>query len=100
MHSVEVKYTSTFGKWLDALTDVQGKVKILARIGRLQAGNPGDTKPVGDGISEMRIDFGPGYRVYYKRTGKTVTVILAGGDKASQDRDIKTAKTLLKNLEA
>lgn len=78
MHSVEVKYTSTFGGWLDALTDV---------------------KPVGDGISEMRIDVGPGYRVYYKRTGKTVTVILAGGDKSSQDRDIKMAKTLLKNLE-
>jgi putative addiction module killer protein len=56
-------------------------------------------KPVGDGISELRIDVGPGYRVYYKRTGKMVTVILAGGDKSSQDRDIKTAKTLLKNLE-
>ncbi len=58
MHFVEVKYTSTFGKWIDALADVQGKVKILARIGRLQGRNPGDTKPVGDGISEMRIDFG------------------------------------------
>ncbi len=60
MHSVEVKYTSTFGNWLDALTDVKGKTRILARIGRLASGNPGDVKPVGDGISELRIDVGPG----------------------------------------
>ena len=96
---MHVKYTSAFGSWLDALTDVKGKTRILARIGRLASGNPGDVRPVGGGVSEMRIDVGPGYRVYYKRMGKTVTVILVGGDKSSQDRDIKTAKTLLKNLE-
>jgi len=70
----------------------------LVRIERLVAGNPGDVRPVGEGVSELRIDFGPGYRVYYKKQGKAVVVLLAGGDKRTRARDIKTALHLARNL--
>jgi len=72
--------------------------EILVRIERLAGGNPGDVKPVGEGISELRVDYGPGYRVYYKKVGQTVVVLLAGGDKRTQNKDIKTALRLAKNL--
>jgi len=80
------------------LQDVRGRARILARIERLAAGNPGDVKPVGEGVSEMRIDCGPGYRVYYRKIGQKVVILLAGGDKNSQSNDIKTALRLSRNL--
>ncbi len=90
--------TEVFAKWIDGLKDINGRARILARIERLAVGNPGDIKPVGEGVSEMRIDFGPGYRVYFKKTGKQLLILLAGGDKNSQPRDIKTAILLARNL--
>lgn len=88
-----ITQTPHFKAWLSGLTDQVGKAKIIARIGRLEMGNAGDVAPVGDGISEMRIHFGPGYRVYYKKAGESIT-ILCGGDKSTQTRDIKLAKEL------
>jgi putative addiction module killer protein len=90
--------TETFAKWIDGLSDIHARARILVRIERLAAGNPGDVKPVGENISEMRIDYGPGYRVYYKKTGQTIVVILAGGDKRTQKKDIKKAQQLANNL--
>jgi len=95
---VVVRKTETFAKWLDALKDIRARARILARIERLAAGNPGDVKPVGGGISELRIDYGPGYRVYYKKQGRQVVILLAGGDKRTQSKDIKTALRLAENL--
>ena len=74
------------------------RARILVRVERLAAGNPGDVRPVGEGVSELRIDYGPGYRVYFKRQGRTVVVLLAGGDKRTQNRDIGTALRLARNL--
>jgi len=95
---VEVRKTVTFAKWLDALKDIRARARILVRIERLAAGNPGDVKSVGGGISELRIDYGPGYRVYYKKQGRQVVILLAGGDKRTQSKDIKTAMRLADNL--
>lgn len=95
---IEIRKTVTFAKWIDGLSDIRARALILVRIERLAAGNPGDIKPVGENVTEMRIDYGPGYRVYYKKTGKTIVVILAGGDKRTQKRDIKKAHELAKNL--
>ena len=95
---VEVRKTETFAKWLDALNDIRARARILVRIERLAAGNPGDVKPVGEGVSELRIDYGPGYRVYYKKHGRHVVILLAGGDKRTQSKDIKTALRLADNL--
>ena len=95
---IEVRKTETFAKWLDKLQDIHARARILVRIKRLAAGNPGDVKAVGEGVSEMRISFGPGYRVYYRKYGRRVVVLLAGGDKRTQARDIKTAIRLAKNL--
>jgi putative addiction module killer protein len=81
-----------------ALTDIRVRARILVRIERLSAGNPGDVKSIGEGVSEMRIDYGPGYRVYYKQQGHKVVILLAGGDKQSQAKDIKTALGLARNL--
>ncbi len=86
---VEVRKTETFAKWLDALKDIRARARILVRIERLAAGNPGDVKPVGGGVSELRIDYGPGYRVYYKKHGRQVVILLAGGDKRTQSKAIK-----------
>ncbi len=95
---VEIRKTETFAKWIDSLDDVRARARILVRIERLAAGNPGDVKAVGEGVSELRVDYGPGYRVYYIKHGLNVVILLAGGDKATQARDIKTALRLAKNL--
>ncbi len=81
-----------FRKWLSALRDVRARAKIRIRLNRLRLGNFGDAKSVGDGVSELRIPYGPGYRVYFARTGATVVLLLCGGDKSTQRRDIKKAK--------
>ena len=95
---VEIRKSDTFAKWIDALRDIRARARILVRIERLSLGNPGDVKLVGEGVSEMRIDYGPGYRVYYKKIGQKVVVLLAGGDKSTQSKDIKTAIRLAQNL--
>jgi putative addiction module killer protein len=95
---VEIRKTDTFAKWIDGLRDIRARARILLRIERLSLGNPGDVKPVGEGVSEMRIDYGPGYRIYYKKIGQMVIVLLAGGDKRTQARDIKSALRLAQNL--
>ncbi|MBL6955745.1 MAG: type II toxin-antitoxin system RelE/ParE family toxin [Chlorobium phaeobacteroides] len=95
---VEIRKTENFAKWLDGLRDVRVRARILVRIERLSAGNPGDVKTVGEGVSELRIDYGPGYRVYYKKQGREVVILLAGGDKRTQTKDIKTALRLAQNL--
>ncbi len=94
----EIRKTQTFVQWLDRLPDIQARVRVLARIKRLEEGNPGDIKPVGEGVSEMRIHYGPGYRVYFVKQGRQVIVLLAGGDKRTQPFDIKTALRLARNL--
>lgn len=95
---IEVRKTEVFAKWIDELQDIRVRARILVRIERLSAGNPGDVKSIGEGVSEMRIDYGPGYRVYYKQQGHKVVILLAGGDKQSQAKDIKTALGLARNL--
>jgi putative addiction module killer protein len=95
---IEVSKTEIFAKWIDGLQDIRARARILARIERLASGNPGDSKPVGEGVSEMRIDYGPGYRVYYKQQGKKVVILLAGGDKRTQPKDIDAALRLSRNL--
>jgi putative addiction module killer protein len=94
----EVQKTDEFDSWLSALADQRAVAKIVFRVERLGLGNPGDVKPVGEGISEMRLAYGPGYRVYYKQTGKTIVLILCGGDKSTQDQDIKRAKEIAAQL--
>lgn len=84
---------SPFREWLHALRDVRARAKIRVRLNRIRLGNFGDAKSVGDGVSELRIPYGPGYRVYFARTGSTVVLLLCGGDKSTQSRDISTAKT-------
>ena len=91
---IELIKTNLFDRWLTDLRDRKARAKIETRIRRLSLGNPGDAKPVGEGISEMRIDYGPGYRVYFTRRGPVVVVLLCGGDKGSQDRDIALAKAV------
>ena len=91
---VELIRSATFDAWLTGLRDAQTRARTLARLDRLATGNPGDVKPIGEGLSEMRIDFGPGYRVYFMRRGSLVIVLLCGGDKASQPRDIKLARRI------
>jgi putative addiction module killer protein len=95
---IEIRKTERFVKWIDGLDDIRARARILVRIERLTTDNPGDVKPVGEGVSELRIDYGPGYRVYYTQHGRSVVILLAGGDKSTQDRDIKTALRLAKNL--
>lgn len=95
---VEIRKTEQFAKWLDNLRDIQAKARVLVRIERLASGNAGDVKPVGEGISEMRIDHGPGYRVYFTKRGSELIILLAGGDKSSQSTDIKTALRLARDL--
>lgn len=91
--------TSEFDVWLKGLRDPIATARILARIRSAEAGNFGDCVPVGDGISEMRIHVGPGYRLYYCRRGEVTYLLLGGGDKASQQKDIRKAKALLRSLE-
>jgi putative addiction module killer protein len=91
---LEVRETEEFSDWLGALRDARAKAKVLVRIGRLASGNPGDVAPVGEGVSELRIHYGPGYRVYYVQRGTRYILLLAGGDKSTQDGDIAEAKRL------
>lgn len=95
---IEVRKTDTFARWLDGLPDLRARARIQVKIERLAAGNPGDAKPVGEGVSEMRIAYGPGYRVYYKKRGRALVILLAGGDKTSQARDIQVALRLARTL--
>lgn len=98
MFKVEIRKTDLFAKWLDNLRDVHAKARVLVRIERLASGNAGDVKPVGEGISEMRIDHGPGYRVYFTKRGSELVILLAGGDKSGQAGDIKVALRLARDL--
>lgn len=91
---IEARETDEFSSWLSGLTDKVARARILNRIERLQRGNPGDVEPVGEGVSEMRLHFGPGYRVYFIKRADRFILLLAGGDKATQDRDIIRAKCL------
>ena len=95
---MEVRQTELFARWFAGLRDRRARRRIQARIDRLEIGNPGDVKPVGDGVSEMRIDYGPGYRVYFVQRGKTLIVLIAGGDKGTQKRDIAAARNLARML--
>ncbi len=92
---MQVRRTEEFASWLNGLRDKQGRAKILARIDRLEDGNPGKTKSVGAGVVEMKIDFGPGYRVYYIQRGQLWILLLCGGDKSTQASDIRRAKALV-----
>lgn len=91
---IEIRQTDVFAAWFADLRDREARARITVRIRRLSLGNPGDVKPVGGGVSEMRIDYGPGYRVYFIRRGDMVVVLLCGGDKRTQDRDIARALEL------
>ena len=95
---VEIRKTTVYSNWFDSLQDIKARAKILVRIERLAGGNPGDVKPVGEGVSELRILHGPGYRVYFKQMGLHLIILLAGGDKQSQSKDIKKALELARNL--
>ena len=91
---VELLKSNTFDLWLTNLRDIRAAARIQVRLDRIAAGNPGDVKSVGDGISEMRIDYGPGYRVYFMRRGSLIVVLLCGGDKSTQEKDIAQAKAI------
>lgn len=93
-----IRQTETFSRWLDGLADVRARARVQVRIERLAGGNAGDVKPVGEGISELRLDYGPGYRVYFTKRGDELLILLAGGSKRSQAADIKTALRLARNL--
>ena len=95
---VELRKTERFARWIDGLRDLRARARIQARLDRLAEGNPGDVKPVGEGVSELRIDYGPGYRVYFKARGRTVVILLAGGDKRTQSQDVKIALRLAREL--
>jgi putative addiction module killer protein len=90
----DLKQTDTFRKWWTKLRDDRARGVIFARLDRLAYGHAGDVEPVGDGVSELRIHYGPGYRIYFQRRGATILVLLCGGDKGSQESDIRTAKRL------
>jgi putative addiction module killer protein len=95
---LEVRETVTYAEWFSGLRDRTAKTRIDIRIRRLSLGNAGDVKPVGEGVSELRVDYGPGYRVYFIQKGNVYVVLLAGGDKSTQDRDIREAKALARDL--
>ena len=95
---VEIRQTEVYARWFGRLRDRQARVRIDSRIRRMSLGNFGDVTPVGEGVSEIRIDYGPGYRVYYTQRGQALVVLLAGGDKDSQDRDIQRALDLARGL--
>ena len=93
-----IRRTPQFSGWLRELRDIRARAKIITRLDRLAAGNVGDVRPVGEGISELRINYGPGYRVYYVQRGQEYVLLLCGGDKSSQDADINAAKKLAREL--
>jgi putative addiction module killer protein len=96
---ITLRRTRVFADWLAGLRDARAFARIEVRINRLALGNPGDVRSVGDGVSELRIDYGPGYRVYYSRVGMEVLLLLCGGDKKTQDKDIAEAKRLAREAE-
>ncbi|MCY7334270.1 MAG: type II toxin-antitoxin system RelE/ParE family toxin [Pseudanabaena sp. CAN_BIN31] len=95
---IEIRQTETYAKWFNSLRDREARVRIDIRLRRLSMGNAGDVKPVGKGVSELRIDYGAGYRIYFIQRGDTFVVLLAGGDKRTQNRDIQTALDLAQDL--
>ena len=95
---IEVRKTDAFAEWLDRLRDIHARARVQARIERLAAGNPGDVEPIGEGVSELRINYGPGYRVNFKQRGRQIIILLAGGDKSAQAKDIKDALLLARHL--
>jgi putative addiction module killer protein len=95
-----IQRTVEFNRWLSRLSDRKAQARILARIVSAQHGNFGDSRSIGEGVSELRIDFGPGYRVYYTRQAETVYLLLAGGDKSTQVKDIKRARGMVRELKA
>lgn len=95
---VEIRKTEKYALWLDGLSDRRARARIQVRVERLAGGNPGDVKSVGEGVSELRIDYGPGYRVYFTKRGRKLIILLAGGDKSTQASDIKIALRLAHNL--
>ena len=95
---IEVRKTAVFVQWLDGLRDIRARARVQARIERLTSGNPGDVEPVGEGVSELRINYGPGYRVYFKKRGRELIILLAGGDKNTQAKDIKSALRLARDF--
>ena len=95
---IEVRKTEVYARWLDSLRDARARARVLVRVERLAAGNSGDVRPVGEGVSELRIDYGPGYRVYFRKLDRMVVILLAGGDKRTQSQDVKTALRLARNL--
>ena len=95
---IQIRQTETYAKWFAGLRDRVARARIDIRIRRLSLGNAGDAKPVGEGVSELRVDHGPGYRVYFIERGKVLIVLLAGGDKSTQDKDIRNAKALANEL--
>jgi putative addiction module killer protein len=95
---IEIRQTEQYAKWFKSLKDHNARMRIDIRIRRLSLGNPGDVKPVGEGISELRIDYGPGYRVYFVANESEVVLLLIGGDKSSQQKDIAKAKELAENI--
>ena len=95
---IEIRQTEVYARWFRRLRDREARARIDIRIRRLSIGNPGDVRPVGEGVSEMRINYGPGYRVYYAQRGEALIILLAGGDKDSQERDIQRALELARGL--
>ena len=95
---LEIRQTEEYSRWFKSLRDRQARARINVRIRRLSLGNPGDVKPAGGGVSELRIDYGPGYRVYFVQQGQALVILLAGGDKHTQDQDIKYARELAQKL--
>ncbi len=95
---IEIRKTEVFARWLDGLRDLRARARVQVRIERLASGNRGDVRPVGERVSELRIDYGPGYRVYFTNRGASVVILLAGGDKRSQAADIRTAIRLAQDL--
>jgi putative addiction module killer protein len=95
---MEIRQTELFARWFAGLRDRRARRRIQTRIDRLEIGNLGDVKPVGEGVSEIRIDYGPGYRIYFVQRGKLLIVLLAGGDKGTQERDIAAARKLARTL--
>jgi putative addiction module killer protein len=95
---IEIRQTERFVRWFASLRDGQARMRIQVRIRRLSIGNPGDVRPVGEGVSEMRIDYGPGYRVYFAQRGAALIILLAGGDKRTQQQDIAIACAMAREL--
>lgn len=95
---ITIRETDTYSRWFSALRDRKARARIQIRLDRLQLGLFGDVKPVGEGVSELRIDYGPGYRVYFVQRGHELLILLAGGAKNTQDKDIKTALELARNI--